>query len=201
MLGAFIVEFVWRHSPKYFAMWHGVVLLVVGGALALFGLITDAYQGLGIPLTAAADAPVSAKLGGVLAKFGSIAMLFILPWLDSHPIRSARFRPLLRIAILLFTATVFILGYAGSQPADKVYWSTCMGETSACEAVAHGDTSHIEAGQEPLVLKFDNTMLAQAFTGLYFMFFLIVLPLLSRFEKGRTLPKSIHEAVLAKAKK
>ena len=200
MLGAFMVEFIWRHSPKYLSMGQGIVLLFVGGILALFGLIGDAYQGLEIPFTAAASAPISAKLGGVLAMFGSIAMLFILPWLDNHPIRSARFRPQFRIAILVFTFSVFVLGYAGSQGADKVYWSTCIGETSACEAMAHGDESHIEEGQEPLVLKFDNTMLAQAFTGLYFMFFLIILPLLSRFEKGRTLPKSIHEAVLAKSK-
>src|SRR6187402_1266669 len=34
------------------------------------------------------------KLGGVLAMFGAIAVLFILPWLDTSRVRSATFRPI-----------------------------------------------------------------------------------------------------------
>lgn len=198
LLAVFMVEFIWRHSPKYLGKGAGAALLVIGGGLALFGLIGDANQGLGIPLTSAESAPISAKLGGVLAMFGSIGLLVILPWLDNHPLRSARYRPLFRIFLLIFVFSVCVLGYAGSQAADKTYWSTCFGDAHACEAVAHGDLEHIEEGHEPTVLKFDNTMLAQAFTGFYFLFLLIILPLLSRFEKGRELPTSIHEAVLAK---
>jgi len=204
LLAVFMVEFIWRHKPKYLGKSSGVILLLVGGVLALFGLICDANQGWEVPLTAAEDAPISAKLGGVMAMFGSIALLFILPWLDNHPIRSARFRPQFRIFIILFTASVVILGYAGSQPADKVYWSTCLGDAQACEQLAggHGEVTHgNESAKEPIVLKFDNTMLAQIFTGFYFFFFLIILPLLSRFEKGRELPISIHQAVMDKHKK
>ncbi len=40
--------------------------------------------------------------------------------------------------------------------------------------------------------------IAQICTLYYLVFFLVILPLLSRFEKGRELPNSIHEAVLAK---
>jgi quinol-cytochrome oxidoreductase complex cytochrome b subunit len=36
---------------------------------------------------------VPAKLGGVILMFGSLLILFILPWLDRSPVRSARFRP------------------------------------------------------------------------------------------------------------
>ncbi len=204
LLGVFLVEFIWRHKPQILNKGAGAFLLIVGGGLAAFGLICDLNQSWEVPMTAANTAPISAKLGGVLAMFGSIAMLFILPWLDNHPIRSARFRPIFRVFIILFTVSVFILGYAGSQPADKVYWSTCIGDNAACSALehhgAHTEESHAETAA-PLVLKFDNTMLAQAFTGFYFFFFLILLPLLSRFEKGRELPTSIHEAVMAKKQK
>ena len=34
-------------------------------------------------------------------------------------------------------------------------------------------------------------------TGYYFAFFVVILPILSKVEKGKELPKSIHEAVLA----
>lgn len=200
LLFVFIVEFVWRHKPQKLSKGQGGLLLVLGGILALIGLVGDAYQSLGIPLTSAETAPISAKLGGVLAMFGSIGLLVILPWLDNHPIRSARFRPQYRIAVLLFTVSVFILGYAGSQPADKVYFSHCMGSIESCDAVAHGHEDELH-GEVPTVLKFDNTMLAQAFTGFYFFYFLILLPLLSRFEKGKELPVSIHQAVLDKNKK
>ena len=168
----------------------------------MFGLMADANQAWEIPLTAAVDAPISAKLGGVIAMFGSIALLFLLPWLDNHPVRSARFRPLFRIFVILFTLSVIILGYAGSQPSDKVYWSTCFGDTQLCEAIYQDHTgSHADALEKVTVLKFDNTMLAQIFTGFYFFFFLVILPLLSRFEKGRELPVSIHQAVMDKHKK
>ena len=36
---------------------------------------------------------IEAKLAGVIAMFGSIVLLFFLPWLDTSPVRSARFRP------------------------------------------------------------------------------------------------------------
>ncbi len=202
LLAIFMVEFIWRHSPKHLGKAQGAALLVAGGGLTLFGFIGDAYQSLGIPLTAAEVAPIPAKLGGVLAMFGSIGLLVILPWLDNHPLRSARFRPWFKFFLLVFTFSVFVLGYAGSQPADKVYFSTCLGDAHMCEELAHGHELHLKDGQKaPVELKFDNTMLAQAFTGFYFAFLVIILPLLSRFEKGRAVPASIHEAVLTKKSK
>ena len=36
------------------------------------------------------------KLGGVLMMFGAIAVLFVLPWLDTSKVRSMRYRPLAR---------------------------------------------------------------------------------------------------------
>ena len=46
------------------------------------------------------------KLGGVLLMFGAIAVLFILPWLDKSPVRSARFRPIFRIFFWIFSQTL-----------------------------------------------------------------------------------------------
>ncbi|MGS8542325.1 cytochrome b, partial [Salmonella enterica subsp. enterica serovar Anatum] len=37
--------------------------------------------------------PINSKLGGVLTMFGSIAILFIVPWLDTSKVRSAVYRP------------------------------------------------------------------------------------------------------------
>jgi quinol-cytochrome oxidoreductase complex cytochrome b subunit len=62
-----------------------------------------------------------AKLGGVIAMFGSIALLFVLPWLDSHPVRSARYRPLFRVALLLLVVAVFALGQAGGRPPEGIW--------------------------------------------------------------------------------
>ena len=64
---------------------------------------------------------VPAKLGGVLAMFGSIAVLFVLPFLDKHPVRSSRFRPWYRPALLAFVAVVFILGVCGGKPAEGLW--------------------------------------------------------------------------------
>ncbi|MBB5687915.1 cytochrome b/b6 [Roseomonas alkaliterrae] len=61
------------------------------------------------------------KLGGVLLMFGSIAVLFVLPWLDSSPVRSMRFRPMARIALFLWTISFFVLMYCGAMPAEEPY--------------------------------------------------------------------------------
>ena len=61
------------------------------------------------------------KLGGVLAMFGAIAVLFILPWLDRSPVRSGRFRPVFKIFFWLLLADCVLLGYIGAMPAEGLY--------------------------------------------------------------------------------
>ena len=46
--------------------------------------------------------PINSKLGGVMAMFGSIAVLFFLPWLDTSKVRSAVYRPLYRLFFWIF---------------------------------------------------------------------------------------------------
>lgn len=108
---------------------------------------------------------ISSKLGGVLLMFGSIAMLFILPWLDTSPVRSARFRPLYQKFFWLHMAVCITLGFMGAKPPEGIY-----------------------------------TITSQICTFLYFAHFLIVLPLLNKYEKTLPLPPSIHEAILADKK-
>jgi len=54
-----------------------------------------------------------AKLWGVLAMFGSILLLFFLPWLDTSPVRSANYRPTYRWFLLILLVDVLVLGYIG----------------------------------------------------------------------------------------
>ena len=60
------------------------------------------------------------KLGGVLAMFGAIAVLFILPRLDRSPIRSGNFRPIFKIFFWVFFADCIALGYLGGMPAEGI---------------------------------------------------------------------------------
>jgi ubiquinol-cytochrome c reductase cytochrome b/c1 subunit len=64
---------------------------------------------------------VPAKLGGVLCMFASIALLALLPWLDTSKVRSARFRPMYRIAFWLLVIDCVVLGYIGGQVAEEPY--------------------------------------------------------------------------------
>ena len=68
---------------------------------------------------------VPSKLFGVLAMFSAIAVLFVVPWLDTSRIRSTKYRPLYRAFFWLFVATCIALGYLGSKPAEGAYvfWS------------------------------------------------------------------------------
>ena len=61
------------------------------------------------------------KLGGVIAMVGAIFILFVLPWLDTSKIRSARYRPLFKQFFLIFVVNCLVLGYLGAMPAEGVY--------------------------------------------------------------------------------
>ncbi len=61
------------------------------------------------------------KLGGVLLMFGSIAVLFILPWLDRSPVRSGQFRPIFKIFFWILVIDVVALTYLGAKPAEGWY--------------------------------------------------------------------------------
>jgi ubiquinol-cytochrome c reductase cytochrome b subunit len=62
------------------------------------------------------------KLMGAAAMGASIAMLFILPWLDRSPVRSIRYKgPLSKTAIASFTLSFIALGYLGTLPPEPVY--------------------------------------------------------------------------------
>jgi ubiquinol-cytochrome c reductase cytochrome b/c1 subunit len=65
--------------------------------------------------------PLTAKLLGVTAMFGSILILFVLPWLDTSKVRSATFRPLYKQFFWLLVADTIFLGYLGSRPAEGLY--------------------------------------------------------------------------------
>jgi ubiquinol-cytochrome c reductase cytochrome b/c1 subunit len=66
------------------------------------------------------------KLLGVLAMFGSILVLFIVPWLDTARVRSAKFRPTFRKFFWLLVIDCFVLGYVGANPPEG--WFVITGQ-------------------------------------------------------------------------
>lgn len=87
--------------------------------LPFYAILRAITFDVGIPFTDIVFIP--AKLGGVLAMFGSIALLFALPFLDKHPVRSSVFRPWYRIALLVFVGVTFVLGICGDKPAEGLW--------------------------------------------------------------------------------
>ncbi len=100
------------------------------------------------------------KLGGVIAMFSAIIILFFLPWLDKSKVKSATYRPMFKKFYWVFVLNGIYLGYVGGQPADDVFFSI-TGKIS---------------------------------TFYYFAHFLLVLPLVNRFEQTKQLPESIDSA-------
>jgi ubiquinol-cytochrome c reductase cytochrome b subunit len=64
---------------------------------------------------------IPSKLGGVIAMFGAIAVLFIVPWLDTSRVRSTTYRPLYRWFFWLLVITCLALGYLGAKPPEGGY--------------------------------------------------------------------------------
>jgi ubiquinol-cytochrome c reductase cytochrome b/c1 subunit len=101
------------------------------------------------------------KLGGVLLMFGSILVLFVLPWLDTSPVRSMKFRPLARPFFWVFAASCILLGFCGAKPPEGIW-----------------------------------VVLSRVGTAYYFLFFLVILPVLGKLERPLRLPDSIANPVL-----
>ena len=115
--------------------------------------------------------PIDSKLGGVIAMFGAIAILFVLPWLDTSKVRSARFRPLYRQFFWIFVIVCLGLGYCGGASPDDIL---------------------VPVGDGGMTV----THLSQILTAYYFLHFLVVFPALGLIEKPEPLPESIAASVL-----
>jgi len=89
------------------------------------------------------------KLGGVVAMGGAIAILALLPIINTSEIRSSKFRPIFGFAYWFIFADFLLLGWIGQKPVE---------------------TPFIEIGQVGTVF--------------YFLFFLVLLPLIGLIEKS-----------------
>ena len=61
---------------------------------------------------------LDAKFLGVLAMFGAIGILFLVPWLDTSRVRSGKYRPLFKWWFWILVVDFFVLMWAGGQPAE-----------------------------------------------------------------------------------
>ncbi len=78
---------------------------------------------------------IPAKLWGVIAMFSSILLLFILPWLDNSPVRSASYRPLYKWFFWALMVDIVILGICGMKPAAEPW--VRLGQIAAAYYFAH----------------------------------------------------------------
>ena len=78
---------------------------------------------------------IPAKLWGVMAMFGSILLLFFLPWLDRSPVRSSNYRPLYRWFFWALVVDVFVLGWVGQ--AEPITRNVLISQFCAIYYFAH----------------------------------------------------------------
>lgn len=123
---------------------------------------------------------IDAKLGGVLAMFAAILILFVLPWLDGSKVRSFKYRPLSRFFFWIFLVNVVFLTWVGAQNPDLIL-------------IQFG----VEA-ETGLAYGFRAVHLGQLTTGYYFAYFLFIVPFVSRTEKTLPVPESIMASVTKK---
>jgi len=118
------------------------------------------------------------KFGGVVAMFGAIGVLFILPWLDTSKVRSMRYRPTMKVFFLVFCVVGLLLGWCGGQLPDA-------------HVIPNLTTVTFIDGDLNTYLWFTRLL-----TAYYFAFFFIILPLVGLKETPLPIPASISEPVL-----
>ncbi len=165
--------------------------------------------------------PIEAKLLGVIFMFAAIAILFVVPWLDTSKVKSMRYRPVARQFFLGFVAVCLLLGWCGAANPDDAVIPALRGEASlvvtytdaagavASSTYAGGDEAYeaaeafmatlpatagasLEAVPAPTFLF---RHLSLILTFMYFGYF-VLLFFLGLSEKTKPLPESIHKSVL-----
>ena len=119
------------------------------------------------------------KLIGVLGLAGAIGCLFALPWLDTSKVRSMRYRPTARIYFGIWVVACIALGWCGSQEPQ----------------------GHVIPGVSgPIFIDYDInsvTWLSRISALYYFVYFLVITPLLGLRETPLPVPDSIYTPVLS----
>jgi ubiquinol-cytochrome c reductase cytochrome b subunit len=64
---------------------------------------------------------IDAKFFGVLAMFGSIVVLALVPWLDTSSIRSGRYRSSFKWWFWLLGFDFMVLMWSGARPIEGIY--------------------------------------------------------------------------------
>ena len=64
---------------------------------------------------------IDAKFFGVLAMFGAIAVMALVPWLDTSSVRSGRYRPMFKWWFALLVIDFIVLMWLGAMPAEEPY--------------------------------------------------------------------------------
>lgn len=64
---------------------------------------------------------IPSKLGGVLAMFLAVIVLALIPWLDKHKVKSARYRPIFKKLFWVFLINCLVLGWVGANPPDGAF--------------------------------------------------------------------------------
>jgi ubiquinol-cytochrome c reductase cytochrome b subunit len=107
---------------------------------------------------------VDAKFWGVVAMGAGVVILGFLPWLDRSPAKSIRYRgPIFKTLLAIFVFGFLILGFLGTKvPGYKIFG----------------------------VRWLDGDIIAQIFTGYYFLFFL-TMPLWSKIDKCKPVPERV----------
>jgi len=139
------------------------------------------------------------KLVGVIAMFSSILVLFVLPWLDRSPVRSGAFRPAFKRFFWMLVFDCAILMFCGKYPPTNYWMPFDLTVMSPDDIIAGTKLVVDDLGS----ITFANghfgiqiIFLGQLAAIYYFAFFIVILPLLSIFERTLPLPLSISKAVL-----
>ena len=124
------------------------------------------------------------KLMGIMLMFGAIAVLFVLPWLDTAKVRSLRFRPITRWCFIIFLVMCFVLGWCGANSPDDLAIKFGSKMVADAEGVEH---------LKDVGMSFK--WVSRIATLYYFGYFLFILPVLGWFEKTKPVPESITKAI------
>ena len=168
------------------------------------------------------------KLLGVVAMFASIAVLAILPWLDTSRTRSGSYRPVFRQFFWAFCVCCIALGYVGAKaPSDILFASSTEPQSFATLEEAEELRDQIVAADEDAVVTIEQVVeqhvnddgievyeahwevvettvafraihLGQIMTIYYFLFFLVILPVIGLIERPRQPPETIEADFMAR---
>lgn len=109
---------------------------------------------------------IDAKFFGVIAMFGAILVMALVPWLDTSRVRSGQYRPLFKWWFWLLAVDFVVLMWVGAMPAEGIYPYIALAGSAIGSPISSSSCRCWASSKNPMRCRRPSRKTSMPITGL-----------------------------------